>query len=384
MTKREFYDYIDSFGKVKGTYNDEEVYLIALALKSLDQKDRDWQEMINLLGLPYTKDYLRKKIYRRQLEETKGEKHADLWIEQQKNRDLITTYRATLRDEARLEVFKEELKECVNNLAPLPLITLYESKKCLNNEMVLGFSDLHLGACVNNSYNQFDYDIAVKRVNTLVNKVITYCRENDVKRLTFLNMGDLISGNIHLTIRLNNTLDLVEQIIKASELVAQALNQLQSACPEIIYKSVVDNHSRATPNKNEHIEKENFNKIIDWYVEERLKNTKIKFPHDNIDIGVGRVELLNGQKLLFSHGHQDSKSSVFQNMVGLTNEIPDYIFLAHYHNGAEHTFQNCKVYVNGSIIGTDDYAYSRRLFSKPEQKALIFKGNDIIDINIRL
>ena len=72
-------------------------------------------------------------------------------------------------------------------------------------------------------------------------------------------------------------------------------------------------------------------------------------------------------------------------MMGLIRRIPDYIFMAHYHNSSEHTFQNCKVYVNGSIIGTDTYAFEKRLFTEPEQKLLIFnEDNDVINININL
>jgi len=107
------------------------------------------------------------------------------------------------------------------------------------------------------------------------------------------------------------------------------------------------------------------------------------FPNDNIDAGVGMFKV-NGKTFMFAHGHEDKKSSVVQDMIGLTNEWVNCIFLAHYHNAAEHTFQNCKVYVNGSIMGTDTYAYGRRLFSEPEQKLLVFDGNNIIDINVRL
>ena len=47
------------------------------------------------------------------------------------------------------------------------------------------------------------------------------------------------------------------------------------------------------------------------------------------------------------HGHEDKKSSVMQDMVGLTREFPDYILMAHYHNSAEHTFQGTKVFISG-------------------------------------
>ena len=124
--------------------------------------------------------------------------------------------------------------------------------------------------------------------------------------------------------------------------------------------------------------------MIDWFLAERLKDTKVVFADDNIDIGIGRIRLMNGKTLLFMHGHEDKKNSVMQDMVGLTQEVPAYILMAHYHNTATHTFQGTKVYVTGSIIGTDPYAFSHRLFGDPEQKLLVFDGVNVIDININL
>ena len=45
----------------------------------------------------------------------------------------------------------------------------------------------------------------------------------------------------------------------------------------------------------QNIENENFYRLIDWYVEERLKNTNIKFDHQsNLDPSFVYFELLNG------------------------------------------------------------------------------------------
>ncbi|MBR6907744.1 hypothetical protein IKN40_04560 [bacterium] len=308
----------------------------------------------------------------------------DLYVERTKVRDLNNDYRRNMREEARIQALVDEIKAAAKELPPLPQVEPVKRSVKTQIEAVLAFSDLHLGPDFENSYNSYSYDIAVARVSQLVSDVIDYCKLHNVTRLNFLNLGDLISGLIHPTIRLEQRLDITEQIIKAAELTAEALNQLQAAAPEIIYRSVVDNHSRPMPNKNEHIEKENFNKIIDWMIEERLKGTNIVFAHDNIDDGIGKFNLLNGKTVMFAHGHQDSADRCFQNFFGATREFIDYIILAHYHNSKEKTFNGMKVYVNGSIIGTDPYAYGKRLFSDPEQKLLVFEGNNVVDININL
>ena len=47
-------------------------------------------------------------------------------------------------------------------------------------------------------------------------------------------------------------------------------------------------------------------------------------------------------------------------------------------------YQGVKVSINGSIVGTEEYALSKRLFNKPAQKLLIFEDSDVLDINIDL
>ena len=96
------------------------------------------------------------------------------------------------------------------------------------------------------------------------------------------------------------------------------------------------------------------------------------------------VPYMNGKTVMFAHGHQDKKTSVVQDFIGATREFIDYIILAHFHSSAEKTFQGTKVFISGSIIGTDAYAYGKRLFSEPEQKLLVFEDDNVLDFDINL
>lgn len=397
MSKKEFSEFIKSFNKRPGEYTRDELYEIGVAHKKLDNKDKSWATLCEVVGWPGATDSYRhfvnrynKNVSDVQSQEEK-EKSTDyetamrnLYVERTKVRDLNNDYRRNMREEARIQALVDEIKIAARELPPLPQVEVCKKVKGRTTEAVLAFGDLHLGPEFENSYNAYSYEIAVKRVSQLVTDTIEYCKLHNVYRLNFLNLGDLISGLIHTTIRLEQRLDLTQQIIKAAELTAEALNQLQAAAPEVVYRSVVDNHSRSMANKNEHIEKENFNKLIDWMIKERLRDTDIQFEDDNIDDGIGKFSLLNGKTVMFAHGHQDKKTSVVQDFIGVTREFIDYVILAHYHSSAEKTFQGAKVIITGSIIGTDPYAYGKRLFSDPEQKLLIFDGNNVIDISINL
>lgn len=404
MTKeqivRKINDY-DPFGVGKLSY--EQLIEVGLMLKQLPLHERSWEWLKQVTRYKGTADSLRCKIknytkthkyhmFDGELDEECSvnsyiEKRQEIFKERQKLRDERTNLNRTLRDEARLETFKDYVKEVASTYYDLPECEFDEylySEQTGGVEAVFGLADLHLGLEFENSYNKYNYEIAKERIHQLTYDIIDYCHKFNVNTLHVLNLGDLVSGVIHTTLRLDQEYDVVEQIMRASEIVAEFVNKLQEACPNITYRSVVDNHSRITADKHQHLEKENLNRIIDWFVEERLKDTNVQFMKDNLDIGIGRIRLMNGRTLMFMHGHEDKKSSVMQDMVGLTKEVPDYILMAHYHNSAEHTFQGTKVYITGSIIGTDPYAYSHRLFGDPEQKLLVFDGSNVIDININL
>lgn len=409
MTKLEFYDYIKSFNKNPGEYTDDEVYDICIQHKSLPQGDKNWREVVELLGVDRTPDGLRNWTFRRQeadgtvkrnvklltdktvsdlspdeAKENFDKQLQEIYIAKTQVRDTWNAYRRSLRDEARVRSMTDSLVEAIGKLGKLSVEKFvdYEDLGETSKEAVLLLSDLHIGVNCDNYYNTYNSDIAAIRLANLVKGTIKYCKSNNVSKLHIINLGDMIQGLIHTNARLEQELDVTEQIMVASELVALTINSLNKEIPCVTYRSVLDNHSRAMANLSEHIEKENFNRLVDWYVQERLKDSDVEFIDDNIDGGIGMFTLENGKKVMFSHGHLDKKSSIVQDMIGLTREWIDYIFLGHYHNCAEHTFQGTKVYVNGSICGTEQYAFGRRLFGDPAQKLLIFDDDNVMNIDI--
>jgi hypothetical protein len=43
-----------------------------------------------------------------------------------------------------------------------------------------------------------------------------------------------------------------------------------------------------------------------------------------------------------------------------------------------------KVFINGSLVGVDEYAKDKRYFSEPSQSLLVFDEDDVIDIELKL
>lgn len=395
ITIEEFQTYIDSFHKEKGQYTIEELLQIGVMFKSLPVKKRNWASLHQLLGIyNFSAEAYRHRVERYircnpdKIEpKVEGDIFRNDYLEKQKVRDWYNAYRRDIRQESRIENLVDEIKLTVDKLKNLPVIK-YESKDdvILDKEAVLLLSDLHIGVDCNNYYNSYNQNIAKERLEKLLRETIDYCKSNHVKRLNVLNLGDMIAGLIHTNARIEQQMDVAEQVMVAAEYISQFLNELQKGVHEVTYRSVYDNHSRLVANKNEHIEKEQLSKIIDWFIKERLKETNILFYDNDIDGGIGTLTLNNGQKMIFAHGHQDGRNSSYQNFIGLTQQWVDYICLAHYHNPASKDFQGCKVFINGSIVGTEQYAFGKRLFTKPSQKLLIFRKDSktVQDIDINL
>lgn len=423
MTVREFWSIVDSIdvdSREDGRYTEDEMYTIGCAFIEMNNSQKrevgGWDKLVEILkpldkngevmkkgdtfrqwikGRRYTRsemvhnehmlsgktiDGLSFDEFKEKTEDIKR----DLYKQQVKTRDSLNAYRKVLRSEARLEDFKDLMRDMVTDINALPVVKYEGEVDVCDTEAVLLLSDLHIGVEIDNHYNKYNIEIARKRVKKLVADTIRYCTRNHVERLYVLSLGDYCMGSIHTSARLEQEVDVVSQIMVASEIIADALNQLQAAAPEIVFCSCTDNHSRMLPNLSESIESENFGRLIVFYLKARLAETDIVFKEDNIDQEIGMIEFANGKTGVFAHGHHDSINQVFQTMTALTGRVIDYAFLGHYHCEKMKTFNGFKVFVNGSIVGVDQYAFSKRLFGRPSQTLVIFDGMNLLNYSINL
>ena len=391
MTKEKIIELVES--KAKPLTNDD-IVEIGIAHRELPKAERSWSWVANLVDWQGSGESLRCFVLRNlkdrdmiisnsDSEDNLTKKKALLYKERQQVRDEWSTYHRLLREDARLDTLKETIKESAKQLEPFRKVS-YKGPKTCDVEAIAMISDLHIGVEFEDFCNKYNLEIAKERVSKLVDDIKRYCSLHKVRRLDVVNLGDLISGIIHTTIRLEQEFDVIDQVMNASEILAGILNELQDVAPEVIYRSCTDNHSRAIANKNEAVEKENFYRLIDWYVEERLKDTSVKFVNDNLSKEIGKFELMNGKKVMFAHGHNDNTNKVFQSFIGATEEYIHYVLLGHYHCEKVKNFQNMRVFINGSIVGTDDYAASKRLYTKPSQMLLVFDRDNVVHYSINL
>ena len=302
----------------------------------------------------------------------------ELYKAKVKVQDANREYRASLRKDARYENLIDSIQDNAKELALMKPLNISKWVGETDEKTgILLLSDWHYGDVIYDFVNQFDADIFTKRLETLIEETRSICVKESFEKLIILNLGDLVSGNIHVSTRVNNEVDIITQVQKVSEYIAQLIQEVLPTVPEIEFYSVADNHSRMTPNKPANIEEENFGRIIHWYLQARfadVDNVKILsnkvHGFDDFDIGMFDVY---GEKIIFSHGHNDKISSIVPDLSMMLKVIPMSIMTAHLHRNYEEEEHEVDLIMNPSLCGTNKYAKSIRKSSKPRQKLITYK-----------
>jgi predicted phosphodiesterase len=294
-----------------------------------------------------------------------------------KFQDQRREYFNLLRESARLDHIKEHIEKValdVSKQKPLEWEPIYKFGKY--KEGILLISDFHFGLEIENFLNTYNKEEFLKRINRLTMKTIEYGKFHGIKTLHVVNLNDLVSGLIHVTVRIANTEDVIEQTQFISEILAEVLCKFANEFEEVNFYSVLDNHSRVTPNKKEAIDNESFARFIPWYLKPRLKDIpNISIIENELDSSIGVIDVC-GYTCFAVHGHQDSVKSATSDLAMMVKQFPDYVFLSHYHHSQEDEIHSCEVIVNSSLCGTDEYAKRLRKTSKPAQKFMVFNEEE--------
>lgn len=305
-------------------------------------------------------------------------KYEDVRIESEKEKirkqDQNREYKKMIRHQARFEKIQDDISESVRKLElTKPLSFNLPSPSYSDKEGIALFSDWHFGMQFDNKFNKFNKDIFNKRVEKLVNQTIQHGLRNEISTLHVAQLGDLISGAIHVSTRVQANEDLIEQITYVSEVLCEVLVKLASNFPKVKFYNVIGNHSRSGK-KDEVGIKENFEYLVPWYLNARLShipNLEMIADED----GLVESEVC-GEKFIFAHGNFDSVGNSVKALPQMLGYVPDYIVTGHIHHSVEKEYGKTVHIVNPSLIGVDDYAIQKRLFSAPSQKFLLLDNNE--------
>nr|DAF80776.1 MAG TPA: DNA polymerase II small subunit [Bacteriophage sp.] len=319
----------------------------------------------------FTEDEYLKKI---------REEKEELFKAKKQFQDQRREYNKILTMDARSDHLTEELIKIakslptrqLNNFSDIPVV---ESGK----EAILVLADWHYGEISDNIWNKYNTDICKQRVEKLYEKVSQYLRHNRVEKLHIMLLGDEIHGAIHSSCRVMSEEDTCEQLMHVSEIIAQFIDALSSKVNHIDVYSTYGNHARTIQNKDDSIHSDNMERIIPWWIRQRLQNNNRV---NIIESDYYEFIAFNvcGYNIAGCHGDLDKvknfgvvANTIFSKLYGKTI---DYAFLADKHHIEEFEQLGIESILVRSLCGADEYSNNKRLYSAPGQTLVIFTPED--------
>jgi UDP-2,3-diacylglucosamine pyrophosphatase LpxH len=289
--------------------------------------------------------------------------------------DQRKEYNKILTADARNEHLMGELIRAAGKLPAMVNLDLRPKEESDEyNEALLFLSDWHVGLEADNIWNRFNQDILQARVSKLVNDSIRYLKRHKPKVLHIAIIGDMVHGVLHNPGRIASSELGVEQLMQASEIIADVVNELSMYVEETLVYSTYGNHARSVQNYKDSIHSDNLERLIPWWMKQRLKGIKeIKF----VD---GIYEFLRirvcGQEVGAVHGDLDSKKELANVMTAVFDRAfgvrPKYVAMGHIHHTEDLDANGVRTIVVSSLCGTEEFANTKRFFSTPSQTLLFF------------
>lgn len=349
-----------------------------------------WGEIADSFNLEYHPDNLRKGAYfikkyydylqNKKLEnmsseelEKINEKLIELQKETIKFQDKKNLFNRQLREQTRFEQMLECARDCADMFdKDKPLLSNPPVLRSGNKEGILLLSDLHIGIVNNNHWNKYDVEVMKERMSYLKQRVIQIGLENNLSRIRVVCIGDIISGLIHSTIRLENRENVVEQSIIASEVISELLQSLCTLFKVDLYYAV-GNHERISASKSDSLDKENFGYFILEMIQLRCKDLNGLTIHENtVDDEIITFDVFR-DKIVATHGNNFGNLNTYiPKLTSMLGYVPDYVCVGHLHQPVEKSYGNTELIINPSFSGVDTYAKNIGLVGKPMQKFMIF------------
>lgn len=380
-------------------------YGLRLIETKIEQKpdDLDWEDIVEATGLDCHRDSLRKAVsvtpysgyavaqyFKKKYAEKGNDGHsrymdeldckiAEMRKEAKRFYDQRREFHKLVDRIGRAENLEDRLVDAataLNEMVPLSPSDKIAASSVGNSEAVVVFADWHYGMSTDNIWEHYDTNVCRSRVEKLVAAVIERIRLHKCRKLHVILLGDVAHGAIHTSARVASEELVCDQIMQVSELIAQAIATLADNVEETIVHATYGNHLRTVQNKNDNIHADNMERLIPWWLEQRLSDRgDVVFPEaDYFEFLCFNV---CGYNICASHGDLDNVKNVGRTFntifVKKYGRQIDYVLLADKHHKEEFEELGIESMIVRSLCGTDDYANGKRLYSTPGQLMMVFK-----------
>lgn len=326
------------------------------------------------------------RVTKRIREENNIETEVKDQVNKQAKQDELSRLRSQVKALAREANLHEELRETCFGLArhtPAPPDWLLQPKSKSKYITVPNaqWSDWHWGEVVNrdevDGFNEYNRDIAERRVKSLVEKTLKVCFDcfkcNDYPGIVVNLMGDMITGTIHKELADTNDRTTNEAILDLLDVCVGAISELAKHFPKVHIVGVVGNHARS-------FQKPQFKQAVttsyDWLLYQLLErafgdNENITFQiPNNLDASYqifntrylvthgDNLGVKGGDGFIGSIGPIRRGELKVRNFREKLRQGFDVFMIGHYHDYME--LPGCSGFVNGSLIGLNEYGKGRR------------------------
>lgn len=292
-----------------------------------------------------------------------------------------------VRREARADVLLELFSQSIERYNAQPILSKPASDVSVGMKdrdvaVYAMLSDIHYGIAFKSRYGEYDPEIAASRVMEYADAIIDKGKLYGASHCYVSLMGDMVSGVIHHTIRIENRENIIDQVIGVSELVSAFLYKLSGHFNRVFVNSVSGNHSRIDMSAEEALRSEKLDALIPWYCKTKLSNcTNVTFVDNDIDATIASFSIF-GKSYFAVHGDYDKDLRRTVSNIELTShQHIDYMLAGHLHI-ADCRFENTSFIRNGAVCGSgDEYTIKNRLFGPPCQVFMIVTPDGVESVH---
>ena len=299
--------------------------------------------------------------------------------EKQKFYDQRMAYNKMIRDRSREEEINEIIRDCIQK-SDLPKLefegVLYPDG---NKTLLVSLNDIHYGSNIDNAWRRYNSRICAHMFEEYLEKALYIANVHGCEDCVVWAAGDVISGNIHRNIQVTNKENVIEQVMGASELIAEFLAELSRNFKTVRFVSVAGNHSRIEPNKDNAIHGERLDNLVEWYLAARLQNfdNLIITDEHKMDDTISVFEV-RGKIYVLCHGDFDGSYTKVQSLQTMVQQPVYAILSGHRHHNQTNVVQGVRTVMAGSFQGMDDFCVEKRIYGKPEQMICVCDETGIV------
>ena len=365
--------------------------------------DEDWQSIADRVGIGIHADTLRKAGLGIKMADQAGVLCFDsikpdssleverekLYKERCKLRDERAALNKRLRDEARLEAKIEHLEDLIvsSSKERYEYTGVDTEEDSLDNQskiLLVVISDIHYGLMINNATAYYDTDVAGDRMSEYAQRVILEGKLRGAHEVVIVLLGDLISGSIHKTVQLQNSDNVLQQMIGCSEMISDFVYGISSEFQKVSVYGVGGNHSRIDT-KDDSMNDERLDNIVLWYLKTAMKpqnNVTVYTQSDtnSKDSTVCEFDIGKYLRCVAVHGDYDEFSYAgLSRLISYIGYTPDLVLCGHKHEFACMSVADTMMVRNGCVCGTgDNYTAKNRMTCSPCQTLIEINESGVI------